>query len=99
MQNYCQKISMYIVFYLFSKNSGIKGFLEPVKGSYLPSQSNPQDKMPSHQSAHPTHPEIGLPDLSVSFYRKCQMEVLFEMLEFLIGCLRSYYGDADDNFD
>ncbi|XP_020603486.1 uncharacterized protein LOC110042451 [Orbicella faveolata] len=40
------------------------GFLEPVKGSHLPAQSNTQDKMSSHQSAHPTHPEIGLPDLS-----------------------------------
>lgn len=76
-----------IILYLSSINSGIKGFLEPVKGSYLPSQSSTQDKMSSHQSAHPTHPEIGLPDLSVSLYRTCQMEVLFEMLEFLMCTL------------
>lgn len=89
-----QKISMYMIkknysafFYLLSTISGIKGFLEPVKGSHLPAQSNTQDKMSSHQSAHPTHPEIGLPDLSVSLYRTCQMKVLFVMLVFLICSL------------
>ena len=51
----------------------IKGFLEPVKGSRVPVQSSTQAKRASHQS---THPEIGLPDLSVSWptFRLCQWE-------------------------
>lgn len=85
--NVHDKKKLFCFFYLSSTISGIKGFLEPVKGSHLPAQSNTQDKMSSHQSAHPTHPEIGLPDLSVSLYRTCQMKVLFVMLEFLIYSL------------
>lgn len=85
--NVHDKKKLFCFFYLSSTISGMKGFLEPVKGSHLPAQSNTQDKMSSHQSAHPTHPEIGLPDLSVSLYRTCQMKILFVMLEFLICSL------------
>lgn len=45
----------------------MKGFLEPVKGSQLPVQSTTQDKVASHLSVHP---DMGLPDLSVSLHVK-----------------------------
>ena len=43
--------------------------MEPVKGSQFPVRSTTQDKIVSPQSVHP---EIGLPDLSVSLHR-CRM--------------------------
>lgn len=67
-----------------STTSGTKGFLEPVKGFHLPVQSSTQDKISTHQSTNPTHPEIGLPDLSVSLYSTCQMK-LCVMLELLMS--------------
>lgn len=53
-----------LLFFLFTATYHTQDFLEPVKGSHHAVHSTAQDITAGH---HSVHPEMGLPDLSVSF--------------------------------